>query len=85
MSGFTNFAALTQPYLYGRSGQAQDETIKTRDAMSTCLGEGSNKMFAVFFDYSGQIIATSAEVTPKGGDCKGILPKMALIQVWELY
>ena len=33
---------------------------------------------------SGQIIATSAEVTPNGGDCKGILPNMALIQVKDL-
>ena len=26
---------------------------------------------------------TSAEVTPNAGDCKGILPKMTLIQVQD--
>ena len=37
-----------------------------------------------FKHLSRQFIVTSAEVTPKGSDCKGILPKMALIQVKDL-
>ena len=31
-----------------------------------------------------QCIVTSAEVTPNAGDCKGILPKMTLIQVKDV-